>query len=199
VLGEGGSVKLKFCSQCGNLLAQRVPDNDNRPRYICDHCDTIHYQNPRMVVGCLPSWQDKVLLCKRAIEPRRGFWTLPAGFMENGETTLAGALRETLEEADARVDKVELYRLFDLPHINQVYIFYRAELVGGKFGVGPESLETRLFAEDEIPWRELAFPIVGETLTDYFEERRGGGFSVRISAVDLSWWKKLAVDPKAEK
>lgn len=189
-------MKLRFCSQCGNVLAHRVPENDNRLRDICDHCNIVHYQNPRMVVGCLPSWHDKVLLCKRAIEPRRGFWTLPAGFMENGETTQAGALRETLEEADAQVDKVELYRLFDLPHINQVYIFYRAELVDGKFGVGPESLETRLFAEDEIPWRELAFPIVGETLTEYFEERRSGRFSVRVSEVDLSWWKKLAVDPK---
>jgi len=187
-------VKLKFCSQCGNTLAHRVPDNDNLPRYICDHCNIVHYQNPRMVVGCLPSWHDKVLLCRRAIEPRRGFWTLPAGYMENGETTQAGALRETWEEAHAKVDKVELYRLFDLPHINQVYIFYRAELVDGKFGVGPESLETRLFAEHEIPWRELAFPIVGETLTEYFEERRSGQFNVRISEVDLSWWTKLKMD-----
>jgi len=191
-------VKLKFCSQCGNTLAHRIPDNDNRLRYICDRCHTIHYQNPRMVVGCLPIWQDKVLLCRRAIEPRKGFWTLPAGFMENGETTQAGALRETWEEAEANVANVELYRLFDLPHIDQVYIFYRAELVEGKFGVGQESLETRLFAESEIPWRKLAFPIVGETLAEYFEERRQGRFSVRISEVDLSWWTKLRMDPQGD-
>lgn len=190
-------MELKFCSQCGNTLDHRIPENDNRLRYICDHCNIIHYQNPRMVVGCLPIWQDRVLLCRRAIEPRRGFWTLPAGFMENGESTQAGALRETWEEAHARVDNVELYRLFDLPHIDQVYIFYRARLVNGEFGVGPESLETRLFAEDEIPWRELAFPIVGETLTDYFRERRDGGFSVRITDVDLSWWAKLKKDSKS--
>jgi len=191
-------VKLKFCSQCGNTLAHRIPENDNRLRYICDHCHTVHYQNPRMVVGCLPIWQDKVLLCRRAIEPRKGFWTLPAGFMENGETTQAGALRETWEEAEANVDNVELYRLFDLPHIDQVYIFYRAELVEGKFGIGAESLETRLFAENEIPWRELAFPIVGETLVEYFEERRQGRFSVRISEVDLSWWTRLRMDPQGD-
>lgn len=191
-------MKLKFCSQCGNTLAHRIPNNDNRLRYICDHCNIVHYQNPRMVVGCLPVWHDKVLLCRRAIEPRKGFWTLPAGFMENGETTQAGALRETWEEAHAKVDKVELYRLFDLPHIDQVYIFYRAELVNGEFGVGPESLETRLFAEDEIPWRELAFPIVGETLSEYFEERRRGEFSVRISEVDLTWWTRLKADSQRE-
>jgi len=179
-------LKLNFCSQCGSALTHRVPDNDDRPRYVCDACNTIHYQNPRMVVGCLPTWEDRILLCRRAIEPRRGFWTLPAGFMENGETTLQGALRETWEEACARVENVQLYRLFDLPHINQVYLFYRAELVGGEFGIGPESLETRLFAEHEIPWQALAFPIMHDTLRDFLAERQSGAYTVKVSEIDLS-------------
>lgn len=189
---------MNFCSLCGAAVTQKIPPDDNRMRHVCTACGEIHYQNPKLIVGAIPEWEDKILLCRRAIEPRYGFWTLPAGFMENGETTLAGALRETWEEAEAKVQKVELYRLFDLPHINQVYIFYRAELVNGEFGVGTESLETRLFSEQEIPWRELAFPIVGETLTEYFEERRHGRFSVRISEVDLSWWTRLAVDSEGK-
>ena len=185
-------MKLNFCSQCGNGLTCKIPDNDNRLRHVCAACNTIHYQNPRMVVGCLPIWQEKVLLCRRAIAPRQGFWTLPAGFMETGESTLDGAMRETWEEALAKVENAQLYRLFDLPHINQVYIFYRAELVDGEFGIGHESLETRLFEEREIPWHQLAFPIVGETLSDFFRERQHGAFSVRIGVSELdetSWIK----------
>lgn len=189
-------MKLNFCSQCGSALTHRIPDQDDRPRYVCDACNTIHYQNPRMVVGCLPTWQGRILLCRRAIEPRRGFWTLPAGFMENGETTLQGALRETWEEACARVENIELYRLFDLPHINQVYLFYRAELVGGEFGVGPESLETRLFDEHEIPWQELAFPIMHDTLRDFLAERKSGAYTVKISEIDISRYLRKATAAK---
>ncbi|WP_439861194.1 NUDIX hydrolase [Pseudomonas sp. MBLB4136] len=170
---------MKFCSHCGNPVSQRVPAGDNRPRYVCEHCHTIHYQNPRIVAGCLPIWGEQVLLCRRAIEPRRGYWTLPAGFMENGETLEQAAARETQEEACARVRDLSLYTLFDLPHINQVYLFFRAELVDLDFAVGEESLEVQLFHEGDIPWSELAFPTVGRTLECFFADRREHVYPVR--------------------
>lgn len=175
---------MKFCSNCGNSISQRVPEGDSRTRYVCDNCDIIFYQNPKLITGTLPICGDKVVLCRRAIEPRQGYWTLPAGFMENGESTEQGALRESWEEAEVSLDNVELYRLFDLPHIDQVYIFYKGDIVDGKFGVGSESLEVALFAEDEIPWDELAFYIVGEILREYFEDRKVGQFPIRISSLD---------------
>lgn len=178
---------MKFCSQCGFSVELRIPPGDDRQRYVCVQCSTIHYQNPRLIVGCLPVCGERVLLCRRAIEPRKGFWTLPAGFMENGERTVDGALRETWEEARARVEGVALYRVFDLPHINQVYMFYRGELLNGEFGVGPESLEAALFLEHEIPWRELAFPVVVETLREFFADRQQGAYPVRVSGLDPSW------------
>jgi ADP-ribose pyrophosphatase YjhB (NUDIX family) len=173
-------------------VEQRIPPGDDRLRFVCVHCQVVHYQNPRLIVGCLPVHGERVLLCRRAIEPRKGFWTLPAGFMENGETTLDGALRETWEEARARVAGPELYRIFDLPYINQVYMFYRADLLDGTFGVGPESLEAELFLEHEIPWRELAFPVVVETLREFFADRQRGIYPVRASGLDPSWggWLK---------
>ncbi len=171
---------MKFCSQCGEAVSEKIPLGDNRLRFVCGHCETIHYQNPRIVAGCLPVYREQVLLCRRAIEPRRGFWTLPAGFMENGETTEQAALRETLEEANARVHSQELYMLFNLPHINQVYMFFRAELADLDFSAGEESLEVRLFDEPEIPWTELAFPTVGKTLKQYFVDRRESHFPVRV-------------------
>lgn len=184
---------MKFCSDCGQPVEQRIPIGDDRPRYICVACETIHYQNPRVVVGCLPVHGEHVLLCRRAIEPRRGFWTLPAGFLENGETTLAGAERETWEEARARVRDGELYRLIDLPHISQVYLFYRAELVDGAFGVGPESLESALFLERDIPWTQLAFPVVVDTLRDFFEDRRHGRFPAWAGGLRSRWSELDAV------
>ena len=135
---------MKFCSQCGAAVSSRIPDGDTLPRYVCDSCHTIHYQNPKMVVGCIPEWEDKILLCRRAIEPRHGLWTVPAGFMENGETTDQGALRETLEEANARVEIGSLYALYNIPHINQVYILFRARLLDLDFKAGAETLEDRL-------------------------------------------------------
>lgn len=171
---------MNFCSACGQKVSLRIPDGDSRPRFICDHCHTVHYQNPKIVCGCLPVWENKVLLCRRAIEPRRGFWTLPAGFMENGETTIEGAARETWEEAEARVTVGELYCLFNIPHISQVYMMFRAELQDGTFGVGPESLETALFSEDEIPWNDLAFPTIARTLRYFFEDRKKGSFPFRM-------------------
>ncbi len=165
---------MNFCSHCGQPVRLRIPEGDNMPRYVCDACGTIHYQNPKIVTGCIPEWEDRLLLCRRAIEPRHGLWTLPAGFMENGETTAEGAARETLEEARARVAVDRLYALFNIPHINQVYLMFRARLLDLDFAPGPESLEVALFSEQEIPWNELAFPVVKETLNRYFHDRRAG-------------------------
>ena len=137
---------MKFCSHCGSdALEQRIPEGDTLERCVCANCGAIHYQNPKTVVGCLPEWDGRVLLCKRAIEPRRGLWTLPAGFLENGETIEAGALRETAEEARATVDIGALYTVISLPDINQVYMMFRARLLDLDFGPGPESLEVRAF------------------------------------------------------
>ena len=175
---------MKFCSLCGGTLTRNIPPGDNRLRYVCLRCQTVHYQNPRIVAGCLPVWEDQVLLCRRAIEPRRGYWTLPAGFMENSETMLEAAMRETLEEARARVTDLDLYTLFDLPHISQVYVFFRARLLDLDFAAGEESLEVRLFRENEIPWSELAFPTVGRTLECYFADRVAQNYPVRNEALE---------------
>jgi len=173
---------MKYCQYCAASLTLRVPDGDNRERYCCDSCGTIAYENPKNVVGTLPAYEDKLLLCKRAIEPRKGKWTLPAGFMENGETTLEGALRETKEEAGAEViiKPDSLYTLFNLPSINQVYIFFRAELANLDFSPGVESEEVGLFSEEDIPWSEIAFPVVKTTIANYFEDRRSEYFPVRM-------------------
>ena len=174
---------MKYCSHCGETVSELIPPGDNRLRYVCGHCETIHYQNPRIVAGCLAVHDQQVLLCRRAIEPRHGFWTLPAGFMENGETTEQAALRETWEEARARVQAQQLYMLFNLPHINQVYMFFRAELSDLDFAAGEESLEVRLFHEHEIPWNELAFPTIGKTLKQYFIDRQVSDFPVRMTDI----------------
>jgi ADP-ribose pyrophosphatase YjhB (NUDIX family) len=174
---------MNYCSQCGAPVSQRIPDGDNRHRYVCETCGAIHYQNPRMVVGCLPEWGDKILLCRRAIEPRLGLWTVPAGFMENGESTAEGAARETLEEAGARVEIIDLYSLISLPDIDQVYLLFRARLLDLNFAPGEESLEVRLFSEAEIPWSELAFRTVDATLKQYFEDVRRGEFRPRVGNI----------------
>ena len=174
----------RYCSVCGaERIEFRIPDGDTLPRYVCAACATIHYQNPKIVVGCLPEIDDRVLLCLRAIEPRRGLWTLPAGFLENGETLMAGAMRETLEEANARVALGALYTIISLPHISQVYMMFRARLLDRDFGPGPESLEVRLFGEDEIPWEDLAFRTIGRTLRNYFLDRKLGAFGTHVSAL----------------
>jgi ADP-ribose pyrophosphatase YjhB (NUDIX family) len=175
---------MNYCSHCGShRLALRVPEGDTLPRFVCGACATIHYQNPKVVVGCLPVWEDRILLCKRAIEPRYGLWTLPAGFLENGETVSAGAERETLEEASARVRIGELYTVISLPQINQVYMVFRAELADLAFGPGPESLEVRLFEEGEVPWETLAFRTIARTLRNFFLDRKHGRFGVHVSAL----------------
>jgi ADP-ribose pyrophosphatase YjhB (NUDIX family) len=169
---------MKFCSQCGALVGRRTPAGDTHERYVCETCQTIHYQNPKMVVGCIPEWEDRILLCRRAIEPRLGLWTLPAGFMELHETTAQAAAREAMEEANADVAIGELLSLYNLPHINQVYLLYRSRLRNLDFSPGQESLEVQLFRETEIPWEQIAFPAVTFTLQHFFADRRQGHYSL---------------------
>ncbi len=169
---------MNYCTQCGASLELRVPPGDSLPRHICQRCATIHYLNPKLVIGCVAEWNGDILLCRRAIEPRHGLWTLPAGFMENGESTSQAALRETLEEACARVAIDELFALINLPHIDQIHLFYRGKLLDTDFAAGAESLETRLFAEEDIPWDDLAFRSVTLCLKRYFSDRRAGRFEL---------------------
>ena len=169
---------MKFCSNCGNQVTHQIPDGDNRLRFVCNHCNTVHYQNPLVIVGVLPEYQQQILLCKRAIEPQKGRWTLPAGFLENDESTLEGALRECYEEANAKVIDPELYALYDIPYINQVYVFYRGKLANKEFGPSSESTEVALFSEQDIPWNELAFPVVKAVLKRYLSDRENNNFAV---------------------
>ncbi|MBK1724135.1 NUDIX hydrolase [Thiocystis violacea] len=178
---------MNYCSDCGAPVSLLVPPGDNRERHVCSACGTIHYQNPKVVVGCIPEWEDKILLCRRAIQPRQGLWTLPAGFMERGETTREGAARETLEEANARVEVGQLYSLFNLPHIDQVYMLFRARLLDLEFSPGEESLEVALFEEGEIPWELLAFQTVRETLKLYFRDRPGGHRGLYSGDIVREW------------
>ena len=172
---------MKFCPDCGAPVELRRPKDDSRERYICTVCATVHYHNPKLIVGAIPEWQDgRILLCRRAIEPRVGLWTLPAGFMENGETTPEGAARETLEEANALVQVGDLYSLYNLPYIDQVYLLFRARLLNLDFSPGVESLEVALFAESDIPWDQLAFRAVRMTLENYFADRRAGNYRFRM-------------------
>lgn len=174
---------MNYCSLCGAPVRLGVPPGEHLPRHLCDACGTIHYENPKMIVGCVAAWQDKILLCRRAIEPRLGLWTLPAGFMENAETTEQAAARETLEEANARVDIEALFTLFNVPHINQVHIFFRARLLDLDYAPGVESLEVALFSEGEIPWENVAFASVRETLRHYFADRRNGAYAFHIGDI----------------
>ncbi|WP_291981650.1 NUDIX hydrolase [Candidatus Accumulibacter sp. ACC005] len=167
---------MNFCSQCGKTVSLVIPEGDNLPRHVCQCCGAIHYQNPKLVVGCIAEWQDQILLCRRSIAPRYGLWTLPAGFMENGETTRQAATRETLEEACARVELGGLFSLVNIPHINQVHLFYRARLLDTGFAAGLETLDTALFAEHTVPWQELAFQSVTLCLRAYFADRKAGRF-----------------------
>jgi ADP-ribose pyrophosphatase YjhB (NUDIX family) len=174
---------VKHCSQCGVSVRVEIPPGDNRSRHVCPSCGAVHYQNPKMVVGCVPEWGDQLLLCRRAIEPRYGLWTLPAGFMEQGETLQEGAARETLEEAGAQVAMGELYTLFNLPSANQVYLLFRSRLLNLDFAPGSESLEVALFREQDIPWMDLAFPVVRETLWRYFQDRADGRFKLHCGDI----------------
>lgn len=168
---------IKFCTQCSAPVKIRIPSGDNLPRHVCERCGHIHYENPRLVVGCVAEWEDRILLCRRAIEPRHGFWTLPAGFMENGETTAEAAARETLEEACASVVIGAPFAMINVAHINQVHLFYRGHLSTPEFGAGEESLDASLVSEAEIPWDDLAFRSVALCLKHYFEDRQRQQFS----------------------
>ena len=174
---------MNFCSNCGGSLAYRIPPEDDRPRFVCNSCHLIHYQNPKLVVGCIPEWNGKILLCRRAIPPRYGKWTIPAGYLENGETVSEGAIRETLEEAGAKVDNLVPYALLNLAFINQVYLIFRCRLTDPKFFPGNESLEVKLYREEDIPWQDIAFPVIGEALRLYYLDRPKGVFPFHIEDI----------------
>jgi len=176
---------IHHCRQCGHSVERRIPDDgDTRERAVCPACHTIHYENPLNVVGTVPVWQDRVLLCKRNIEPRWGKWTLPAGFMELGETTAQGAARETVEEAGAQFELEDLFTVMSVPRVGQVHLYYRARLTSERFEPGHETLEARLFREEDIPWEELAFRTVRETLQRFFEDRRRGRFATHAFDIE---------------
>ena len=193
---------MKFCSECAHPVTVAIPEGDNRPRFVCTHCGTIHYQNPKMVIGSIPVWEQdgelKVLLCKRAIEPRYGYWTLPAGFMENGETTSAAAARETEEEAGANIELGSLFTLLNVVHVHQVHLFYLARLVDLDFAPGIESLDVQLFSEAEIPWADLAFPTIRTTLELFFADRaqmREAGGTYGFHTRDIAGPMRAPVQP----
>jgi ADP-ribose/FAD diphosphatase len=163
---------MKFCSACGSTVERRIPEGEDRERWVCPACGVIHYENPRMVVGCLIEDEGRILLCKRAIEPRYGYWTVPAGFLELGESAAAGSVRETLEEAGARVGVVAPYAHFDIPHIGQAYIFYRARMLSPEHSAGTESLEVKFVQPNEIPWGDLAFSVVRVALELFVDDMR---------------------------
>lgn len=175
----------QFCSQCGTTLTRRIPPDDTRVRDVCDACGAIHYQNPRMVVGTLPVWQGKILLCKRAIEPRLGYWTLPAGFMELGETSAAGAQRETLEEAGLTTELGTLFSVIDVPQADQVHVFFLVEVADPSLAPGQETLEAHWVDEADIPWPDLAFRTVSLTLERFFADRRSGHYGVHYLDLPL--------------
>jgi ADP-ribose pyrophosphatase YjhB (NUDIX family) len=179
---------IQHCRNCGTAVSYRLPDDgDTKTRAVCPACHTIHYENPLNVVGTVPVWGDTgeyVLLCKRNIEPRKGKWTLPAGFMELNETTAEGAARETVEEAGAQFEMGQIFTLMNVARVGQVHIYYRARLLSTRFDPGVETIEARLFTEDEIPWDEIAFRTVKETLEHYFADRRAGHFD--FHTLDIS-------------
>jgi ADP-ribose pyrophosphatase YjhB (NUDIX family) len=176
---------MNYCSQCGERVHLRIPHHDDRERHVCGACGHVHYLNPRIIVCAIPAWEDQVLLCKRAIEPRFGTWTLPGGFMELGESTQEAAARETREEAGASIEVLELYSMFNVIHIDQVHLFFRAKLYTPEYAAGVESLEVGLFREHEVPWHSIAFPAVAATLRQYFSDLRGGTFRLRLADVRI--------------
>jgi ADP-ribose pyrophosphatase YjhB (NUDIX family) len=168
---------MRYCSNCGSNVTLKIPDGDDRQRFVCTSCGTIHYENPKLVVGCIPEQEDRILLCKRNIEPQHGKWTLPAGYLENNESLLHGAVRETMEEANAKVEIIAPYRLFDLAFISQVYMMFRARILSVDFKPTEESAEIKLFTEDQIPWDNIAFQVIARTLKHYFKDRVSGTYT----------------------
>ncbi len=175
--------RIRHCRACGTTVEYRVPADDNRERAVCPACGTIHYENPLNVVGTVPVWEERVLLCKRAIEPRRGLWTLPAGFLELGETTAEGALRETDEEAGAQIRIGPLFSVLNVVRVGQVHLFYLATMTSPALNPGTETLEARLFREDEVPWDAIAFRTVRETLRFFFADRQRGQFGLHCADI----------------
>ncbi|WP_310461076.1 NUDIX hydrolase [Sphaerotilus sp.] len=175
--------RIKHCRECGSQVVYQIPADDNRERATCTACATIHYENPLNVVGTVPIWEDQVLLCRRNIEPRHGFWTLPAGFMELGETLAEGAVRETVEEAGAHIELEGLFSVLNVVKVGQVHVFYRAALLDTVFDPGPETIEARLFRQQDIPWHDLAFRTVRVTLERYFEDRARGQFGLHFADI----------------
>ena len=174
---------MSFCTACGHSTIEKIPLGDQNARKVCTHCGTIHYVNPKVICGALAIWDDKVLLCRRAIEPRYGLWTLPAGYMELFETMEQGAARETREESEAEVEIENLYCMYNIPRIGQIYVLFKTKIIDGKFGAGEETIESRLFEEHEIPWGELAFPSVERTLRHYFEDRKNNSFPMHLETL----------------
>jgi len=174
---------MKYCSLCGSPVTQKIPAGDNLPRHVCVQCDMVHYHNPKIVAGCIPEWEDHILLCRRAIEPRLGLWTFPAGFMEIGESTEQAAVRETKEEAEADVAITSLYAVLSLPHIGQVYLVFRGRMLAPTFHAGSESLEVRLFPLSAIPWDEIAFPVVADALLRYVDDVKTGRFQLHLASL----------------
>ncbi|MEY8264384.1 MAG: NUDIX hydrolase [Bermanella sp.] len=178
---------MKFCSECAHPVHLETPQGDNRPRSVCNQCGTIHYVNPRIIAGCLPVFENKILLCKRAIEPRKGYWTLPAGFMEQGETLQEGAVRETLEEAGIEINAGQMLTSISVAHISQVHIFFLTQMDNAQHAhKTSESLEVKLFAMDDIPWPEIAFPTVKETLRHYLDDLAEGHIQTRVFDIHVS-------------
>jgi ADP-ribose pyrophosphatase YjhB (NUDIX family) len=177
---------MNFCSHCGSPVVSKIPEGDHLPRFVCTNCGKIHYQNPLLVLGCVPEWEGKILLCRRAIPPRLGYWTVPAGFMENGESLQAAAARECQEEACARVEVGSLLALVSVIHANQVHVMFRARLLVPEFGPGPESQEVGLYSEDEVPWSDLAFASGEYALRRFFEDRAAGREGQHVTELNRS-------------
>lgn len=177
------SLNMNYCSQCGAPVIQKIPPGDNLPRHVCAQCESIHYHNPKIVAGCIPEWEDQILLCRRAIEPRRGLWTFPAGFMEIGESTEQAAIRETKEEAHADVEITALHAVLSLPHIGQVYLVFRGRMRSPTYEAGAESLDVRLCSLSAIPWDQIAFPVVREALRRYVGDVTSGRFQLHLASL----------------
>ncbi len=174
---------MRFCTACGHTTIEKIPLGDHKVRKVCTHCGTIHYVNPKVICGALALWDNKVLLCRRAIEPRYGLWTLPAGYMELFETMEQGAARETREESEAEIEIEQLYCMYNIPRIGQIYVLFKGNIIDGQFGAGEETIESRLFEEKDIPWTELAFPSVERTLRHYFEDRKNNQFPTHLETL----------------
>lgn len=174
---------MNYCSACGASVTKKVPVGDNLPRFVCDTCRAIHYHNPKIVAGCIPEWGGEILLCRRAIEPKSGLWTFPAGFMEIGESIEQAAVRETFEEAQAQMERICLFAVLSLPHIGQAYLVFRGPMRSPDFGAGEESLDVQLFALSAIPWDKIAFPVIKDVLRRYVDDVTRGEFQVHVASL----------------